>query len=249
MIAFGLVGLPLGHSLSPQIHACFGDYDYQLYPMEQAELELLLRERAFRGLNVTIPYKQTVLPFCDVLTARAREIGSVNTLVCREGQLLGDNTDALGLQAMLDRAGIALAGRRVAILGSGGTSRTAQWVCRQAGADYHVISRQGPVTYNHLYTNLNDVQILINTTPVGMYPSEGQSPAELDRLPALQAVADVVYRPRETCLLRQARERGLLCADGLWMLVIQAFYSAQLFLGQPLPPALMAQAYERVLNL
>lgn len=249
MIQFGLVGMPLGHSLSPQIHACFGDYDYQLYPMEAAALETLLREKAFRGLNVTIPYKKFVLPFCDELTARAQEIGSVNTLVCRAGKLLGDNTDALGMQSMLKRAGIALTGRRVVILGSGGTSRTAQWVCREAGAAYHVISRQGPVTYKDLYTNLNDAQVLINTTPVGMYPHAGDSPAALDRLPALEAVADVVYNPRETRLLREARQRGLRCADGLWMLVVQAFYSAQLFIDQALPPESILKAYERVRNL
>ena len=244
---YGLIGEKLGHSYSPRIHRCFGDYDYRLAPMPWEEAEALLKSRAFKGLNVTIPYKRAVLPFCDVLSPAVEAVGSANTLVNREGKLYADNTDLPGMLLMLDRAGIALTGKKVIILGSGGTSLTAQAACRQRQArEIVVVSRSGPVTYETLYDQHTDGEIVLNATPVGMYPHTLQSPLDLSRFPRLQGVADVIYNPARTALLLDAEERGIPCAGGLWMLVAQAWYAARQFLNREIPQEAMEQAWQSV---
>ena len=247
MMEFGLIGEKLGHSYSPQIHRFFGDYDYRLYPMPPEDMEATLRRRAFRGLNVTIPYKQAVLPFCDEVSPTVRLIGSANTIVNRDGRLYAHNTDLSGFLQMLKKGGIPLGDKKAVILGSGGTSLTAQAACRAQGArETVVVSRSGPVTYETLYARHSDAQVLINTTPVGMYPHTGASPVDLDRLPCLTGVADVVYNPARTRLLLDAEALGIPCVGGLWMLVSQAWHAAQLFVDAALPENRMAQAYRAV---
>ncbi len=244
---YGLIGERLGHSYSPQIHRAFGGYDYQLYPMPFSDVEKLLREKRFKGLNVTIPYKRAVLPFCDELSPAVREIGSANTLVVRDGKIYADNTDLPGMLSMLDKAGIELTGRKVVILGSGGTSLTAQGACRVRQArETVVVSRKGPVTYEDLYADHTDAEVIINATPVGMYPNNLVSPIDLTRFPKLQGVADVIYNPAKTKLLLDAEAAGIPCIDGLWMLAAQAWYAAKLFLDTDIPEEKIQEAYRAV---
>lgn len=244
MMEFGLIGEKLGHSFSPQIHRCFGGYDYRLCPLSEADMETLVRSRQFRGLNVTIPYKRAVLPLCDEISDTVREVGSANTLVMRDGKLTAYNTDLPGFLFMLDRAGISLTGKKVVILGSGGTSLTAQAACRkrQAG-EVVVVSRQGRVTYDDLYTRHLDAQVIINATPVGMYPNNLVSPVDLGPFSGLTGVADVIYNPARTALMMDAEERGIPCTGGLTMLAAQGWYAARLFLDREIPEDRLALAY------
>ena len=231
---YGLIGERLGHSYSPQIHAHLADYSYVLKALPPEELDGFLAARSFKGLNVTIPYKQAVVPHCAELSEEAKEIGSVNTLVVRpDGSMIGHNTDIGGFIYMLRQAGIDPAGCKAVILGSGGTSLTAQTALRRMGArEIIVVSRSGPVTYDDLYALHADAEILINTTPVGMYPKTGLSAVELDRLPAVRGVADVIYNPEKTKLILDAMDKGIPCVSGLPMLVAQAREAAEWFTGK-----------------
>ena len=229
---YGLLGERLGHSFSPQIHRDLAGYDYQLLPTPPEAVEDLFARRAFQGLNVTIPYKRTVMPLCDEIDPRAAAIGAVNTVVNQNGRLTGYNTDIDGFLYMARRAGVDMAGKKVVILGSGGTSRTARAAAGELGArEIITVSRHGEDNYQNLSRHA-DAQVLVNTTPVGMYPNWGQSPVSLESFPALEGVLDVVYNPLRTALLLQAEERGLPCSCGLPMLVAQAKRAAELFTGQ-----------------
>ena len=229
---YGLLGERLGHSFSPQIHRDLAGYDYQLLPTPPEAVEDLFARRAFQGLNVTIPYKRMVMPLCDEIDPRAAAIGAVNTVVNRNGRLTGYNTDIDGFLYMARRAGVDMAGKKVVILGSGGTSRTARAAAGELGArEIVTVSRRGEDNYQNLSRHA-DAQVLVNTTPVGMYPNWGQSPVSLESFPALEGVLDVVYNPLRTALLLQAEERGLPCSCGLPMLVAQAKRAAELFTGQ-----------------
>ena len=229
---YGLLGERLGHSFSPQIHRDLAGYDYQLLPTPPEAVEDLFARRAFQGLNVTIPYKRTVMPLCDEIDPRAAAIGAVNTVVNRNGRLTGYNTDIDGFLYMARRAGVDMAGKKVVILGSGGTSRTTRAAAGELGArEIVTVSRRGEDNYQNLSRHA-DAQVLVNTTPVGMYPNWGQSPVSLESFPALEGVLDVVYNPLRTALLLQAEERGLPCSCGLPMLVAQAKRAAELFTGQ-----------------
>lgn len=229
----GLLGCPLGHSYSPAIHARLGDYEYRLFEIPPEGLDAFLRKKDFDGLNVTIPYKKAVLPYCAELTETAARIGSVNTLVRRpDGTLLGHNTDYDGFLWLLCEAGIDAAGKKAAVLGTGGASVMVQTALRELGvSELTVVSRRGEDNYVNLYERHADAQLLVNATPVGMYPNTGASPVELDRLPALEAVVDLVYNPARTRLLLDAERRGLRHVNGLGMLVAQAGAAAGLFTG------------------
>lgn len=232
---YGLLGEKLGHSFSPQIHRALAGYDYRLLPTAPEDVAELFRLRAFRGLNVTIPYKQTVIPLCDEVDPRASAIGAVNTVVNREGRLTGYNTDIDGMIYMARRAGVDMAGKKVVILGSGGTSHTARAAARELGAaETVVISRHGPDNYENLSRHA-DAGVLINTTPVGMYPNCGVSAVSLEDFPRLTGVLDVVYNPLRTALMLQAMDRGVPCSCGLPMLVAQAKRAAELFTGETIP--------------
>ena len=231
----GLLGRTLGHSYSPAIHAQLADYSYLLYEKEPEELEHFLRSGEFDGLNVTIPYKKAVIPYCAELSDTARAIGAVNPSVRRpDGTLWGDNTDAYGFSMLVRSSGAEVRGKKALVFGSGGASATAQYVLRQMGArEVVVISRHG----EHNYENLDlhaDAQIAVNTTPLGMYPNTGASPVDLSRLPKLEAALDVVYNPARTEFLLQAERLGLKRANGLLMLVAQAKKSCEEFLGKPI---------------
>lgn len=233
----GLIGNPLGHSWSPQIHAMLGDYTYTLMPMEEEAVAPFLAARDFDAINVTIPYKKTVMPHLDTISDEARRIGSVNTVVKDENGLLhGYNTDYAGFCFMMDRKGISLKDKKVVILGSGGASVTARCVSHDRGASsVVVISRTGEDNYGNLERH-RDADVLINTTPVGMFPKNGESPVSLDSFPALGAVVDMIYNPERTALILDAEENGIPCTSGLPMLVAQAARASELFTGRAISP-------------
>ena len=232
----GLLGERLGHSYSPAIHAMLGDYEYRLYECPRDKLGDFLEARDFDGLNVTIPYKKAVLPYCAELSPMAAAIGSVNTLLRRpDGSLYGDNTDAFGFESLLRHAGLDPAGRKCLVLGSGGASATVQAVLRQLGAgSVTVISRGGEDNYGNLSRH-RDAELLVNTTPVGMYPGNGLAPVDLTAFPGCRGVVDLIYNPARTALLLQAGRLGIPCAGGLWMLAAQARRAAELFTGSAVP--------------
>ena len=229
----GLLGRKLGHSYSPQIHARLTDYSYTLFEKEPEELEDFLKNGDFTGINVTVPYKKDVIPFLDELTPRAKKLGAVNTIVRREGKLIGHNTDYFGFQTMVRASGLDPAGKKVLVLGSGGASNTACAVLEELGAHVRVISRNGPDNYDNLHLH-RDAAILVNTTPVGMYPKVGVSPVDLDAFPALEGVLDVVYNPARTQILLDAEKRGIVAMNGLLMLVAQAKEAAEWFSCAPI---------------
>lgn len=232
---YGLLGEKLGHSFSPQLHKALAGYDYILLPTPPGQVEELFRRREFKGLNVTIPYKQAVIPLCGEVDPRAAAIGAVNTVVNRDGRLTGYNTDIDGLIYLAKRAGVDMAGKNVVIRGSGGTRRTARAAAKELGAsEIVVISRKGEDNYGNLFRHA-DAQVLINTTPVGMYPNCGASPVSLEEFPQLEGVLDVVYNPLRTALVMEAEERGLPCSCGLPMLAAQAKRAAELFTGEAIP--------------
>ena len=231
----GLIGEKLGHSFSPAIHGKLADYEYKLYELSPGQLGPFLEKKEFDGLNVTIPYKKTVIPYCDELTEAAKSIGSVNTIVKRaDGTLLGHNTDYDGIMWLLKNAGAQVKGKKAVVLGTGGASLTVQAALRNLGAaQVVVISRSGEDNYENIARH-SDAKILINATPVGMYPKTGVSPVDLDVFTALEGVFDVVYNPAKTQLLLEAEKRGIPCANGLGMLVAQAKAACERFTGQPI---------------
>ena len=233
---YGLLGRKLGHSWSVPIHEALGCRGYRLIELEPGDLAPFLRRTDIGGLNVTIPYKRDVMPLCDEIDPAAAAIGSVNTIVRgADGKLRGYNTDIDGFDYMAGRAGIGFAGKKVVILGSGGASLTAQAAVRRAGArEVVVVSRSGPDNYGNLDRHA-DADIVVNTTPVGMYPQVGTAPVDLTVFPRCEGVLDVIYNPRRTALLLQAEALGIPCSDGLPMLVAQAKTAEERFFGSPIP--------------
>ena len=239
----GLLGKKLGHSYSPQIHSYLGNYSYHLFEKAPNELAEFLRSGDFSGLNVTIPYKKEVLPYCNALSDRAKALGAVNTIVRQEdGSLIGHNTDFFGFHSMLLRSGIHVADKKVLVLGSGGASATVVAVLHQMKANIIVISRTGENNYQNLHLH-TDASVIVNTTPVGMYPNVGISPLNLDLFPNLEGVLDVVYNPARTQLLMDAEKRGIPTQNGLWMLVAQAKESAEWFTGQQISDECIANIH------
>lgn len=240
----GLLGEKLKHSYSPQIHHCLGEYTYSLFEKKPQELGEFLQTGDFSGLNVTIPYKKSVIPFCKRLSPRAQQLGAVNTIVREtDGTLVGHNTDYFGFSSMAERCGIDIKGKKALVLGSGGASNTAVAVLRELGADVVVISRSGENNYANIRLH-QDAALIVNATPVGMYPETGKSPVDLTVFCHLEAVLDLIYNPARTRLLLDAETLGIPCMNGLWMLVAQAWESAQWFTGKTVDPGLIAQIYE-----
>ena len=230
----GLLGRTLGHSYSPQIHRYLSAYEYGLIEKEPRELAEFLQKGDFTGLNVTIPYKKDVIGFCAELSPRAKAVGAVNTIVRRpDGSLLGHNTDYYGFETMLLHTRLSVKDKKVLVLGSGGASNTAVQVLKAYGANVIVISRSGENNYKNLHLH-SDASVIVNATPVGMYPHPGVSPVELSLFPKLEGVLDLVYNPARTRLLLDAEDRGLVAENGLRMLVAQAKESAEWFTGKPI---------------
>ena len=226
---YGLLGRNLSHSYSPQIHSAFADYDYRLMEIEPDKLESFMRNANFSGINVTIPYKKAVLPYCDELTPHAKRLGAVNTIVKKpDGTLWGHNTDYFGFLEMVKRSALNVQGKKALVLGSGGAGVTASAVLTDLGATVITISRNGDHNYNSLHLH-QDASVIVNATPVGMYPNNGTAPISLSVFPRLEGVLDLIYNPFKTDLLLEAEEKGLVTLNGLYMLVAQAKESAEYF--------------------
>ena len=239
----GLLGRKLGHSYSPQIHARLGDYDYRLFEKEPEALEDFLKNGDYTGLNVTIPYKKDVIPFLDELSPRAKALGAVNTIVRRDGKLIGHNTDYFGFETMLLSSGVSVRGKKALVCGSGGASNTACAVLREQGANVIVVSRSGENNYRNLDRHY-DAALIVNATPVGMYPNVEVSPIDdLAVFPKLEGVLDLVYNPARTSILLKAEALGIPAVNGLRMLVAQAKESAEWFTGAPIDDGCIESIY------
>ncbi len=232
-IKCGLLGEHLGHSFSPQIHRELADYSYELFEMPIDDVPAFLKSDRFDAMNVTIPYKKAVMPYLDEITDEARRIGSVNTIThLPDGGLRGDNTDYFGFSYMIDKSGIAMEGKKVLILGSGGASETARTVCGDRGArEVIVISRSGKDNYANIKKHA-DAEVIVNTTPVGMYPQNGVAAVELSEFPDLIGVLDMIYNPARTKFLLDAERLGIPHINGLCMLVAQAKRACEIFLDK-----------------
>ena len=239
----GLLGAKLGHSYSPQIHQYLGEYSYCLFEKSTEELGDFLKNSDFSGMNVTIPYKSTVIPYCNELSPIAQKLGAVNVLVRRDdGSLIGHNSDYFGFETMLARSGLNVQGKKVLVLGTGGASKTAVAVLEDHGAQVVTISRSGEDNYDNLDRHA-DAAVIVNTTPVGMYPNTDAAPLSLDAFTQLEGVLDVIYNPARTKLLLDAENRGLIVMNGLLMLVAQAKEAAEWFTGKPIADSKIDDIY------
>ncbi|MBQ5866250.1 MAG: shikimate dehydrogenase [Oscillospiraceae bacterium] len=239
MKQYGCIGKKLTHSFSKEIHAKLADYDYELIELTEEEIAPFFEKRAFAAINVTIPYKQTVIPDLDSISPVAQRIGAVNTIVNKDGKLYGYNTDYYGMKALVERVGIDLNGRKVLILGTGGTSKTAQVLAADLGAgEVLTVSRkktEAYITYEEAVCDHSDAQVIINTTPSGMYPNCEDKPIDIANFPKLEGVIDAVYNPLRTNLVLDAQERGIKAEGGLYMLVMQAVVAVEHFLDTAIP--------------
>ena len=243
---YGLIGERLGHSFSKDIHERLG-YDYELCEISPDKLERFMKKGDFLGINVTMPYKASVIPYLDHVDEPAQKIGAVNTVVNRDGKLYGYNTDYYGMKALFDHAGIDPEGRKAAILGSGATSRTAKALLTSLGArEINVISRSHGITYDELYAKHSDTEIIVNTTPVGMFPDVFSSPIDPTAFKSLVGVIDAVYNPLNTDLICKAKKRGINAESGLYMLVAQAIFASELFLDTKYPSYMLDVIYEGI---
>lgn len=236
MKPFGLLGRKLSHSISPEIHNLLCDYEYVLFEREPDELDEFFEKQEFSGLNVTIPYKKDVIKYCAELSETAQKIGSVNTITVRpDGTLYGDNSDYFGFSYMVEQSGVQIKDKTVLILGTGGASLTVKAVVEDMGAKEIIsVSRTGAVNYDNVYDYQN-ADVIINTTPVGMYPHNGERVIDLSRFPALSGCLDLIYNPSLTPFLYDAKNLGVPYANGLTMLVAQAHMSAEKFIDSHIP--------------
>lgn len=249
---YGLIGERLGHSYSVQIHASIADYKYELREIKKEELEEFIKNRDFNGINVTIPYKKSVMPYLDEVSETARRIGAVNTVVNKNGKLYGYNTDFYGMRELVKHAGISVENKKVLIFGTGGTSATARAVSESLHAR-EIISvsrggKNGAITYEQAALAHNDADVIINTTPAGMYPDTESRPADISVFKDLSGVIDAVYNPLKTRLVLEAQKRGIKAEGGLYMLAAQGVYASALFLGKEVNRSDIDKAYSKVLS-
>lgn len=249
---YGLIGEHLKHSYSCEIHAQIADYEYELHEIPPSGLGGFLKKREFNAINVTIPYKQDVIPYLDEISDTAKRIGAVNTIVNRNGRLYGDNTDFAGMLALAKHIGVDMKGRKVLILGTGGASKTGHALAEYMGAQsVFYVSRSGKdgsITYEQAVTEHSDAQIIINATPVGMFPKQDGRPIDISAFPKLEGVIDAIYNPLRTNLILDAQERGIPAEGGLYMLSAQAVHASAVFLDIPLDESLVDKAFKSVKN-
>ena len=255
---YGCIGEHLKHSFSAEIHHALADYSYEICEVAREDLDLFLQKKDFCGINVTIPYKELVIPHLYYISEQAKQIGAVNTVVNREGRLYGYNTDFYGMQSLIERLGVPLRGKKLAVLGSGGTSHTAVAVAKALGADPVLCvgrkQKDGVIDYETLYREHADLQFLINTTPCGMYPypdGNDKMPAaaiDLSRFASLEGVVDAVYNPLRPRLILDAKEKGIPAEGGLFMLVAQAVRASEIFLDTTYPEGTVERVYQGVLR-
>jgi shikimate dehydrogenase len=231
---YGCIGEKLAHSFSKEIHNALTDYQYELKELAKDEVDVFMTKHDFKAINVTIPYKQTVIPYLDFIADEAKEIGAVNTIVNKDGKLYGYNTDFFGMKSLIERTGIVIENKTVAILGGGGTAKTAKAVSKSLGAKviYKVSrsSKENFITYDELYNISDTIDVIINTTPVGMYPNIFESAVEIERFKNLSGVVDAVYNPLRSKLVLDALKRNIKAVGGLYMLVAQAAFAVEFFI-------------------
>lgn len=249
---YGLIGEHLKHSYSCEIHAQIADYEYELHEIPPSGLGGFLKKREFNAINVTIPYKQDVIPYLDEISDTAKRIGAVNTIVNRNGRLYGDNTDFAGMLALSKHIGVDMKGRKVLILGTGGASKTGYALAEYMGAQsVFYVSRSGKdgsISYEQAVTGHSDAQIIINATPVGMFPKQDGRPIDISAFPKLEGVIDAIYNPLRTNLILDAQERGIPAEGGLYMLSAQAVHASAVFRDIPLDESLVDKAFKSVKN-
>lgn len=249
---YGLIGERLGHSYSREIHEKITDYKYELLELKPDELGDFLSKKEFFGINVTIPYKQAVIPYLDEVSEMAKSIGAVNTIVNRSGKLYGYNTDFAGMRELIRYAGIDIKDKKVMILGTGGTSKTAHAVVQSLGANdiIHVSRRIGEntVTYDDAIKLHTDTQVIVNTTPVGMYPNENGKPIDIAYFDRLEGIVDAVYNPLQTNFVLDGKKRNISACGGLYMLAAQAVYASALFLDKNIEQSLIDKAFNLVMK-
>ncbi len=247
---YGLIGNPLGHSYSKPIHESLADYTYEIHPLEEEEFSPFMEKKEFLAINVTIPYKQKVIPYLDEMDEHAKEINAVNTIVNRDGTLKGYNTDYLGFDYMLRKHAIQLEGKKVVILGNGGAAQAIKAVVNSRDVRERVIvdvvASDESISYEACLNNHTDAEVIINTSPVGMYPNVEASPLDLTPFTKLEAVLDVIYNPIETALTAQAKSMGLIGVTGLEMLVAQALYAVEIFLDVEISEEKIPPIYEKI---
>ncbi len=241
---YGLIGEKLGHSYSVKIHKQFGSYSYELKSLPKEDLPKFFIDKNFKGINVTIPYKQEVFKYLDEVSSKAAEIGAVNTVLNKNGRLIGDNTDYYGVKALAKFADIDFNDANVLVLGGGGTNKTVTAVCKDCGAkSVTTVSRSGKINYDNVY-ELTDTNIIFNTTPVGMFPNIDGKPVDLSKFPNLKGVLDAIYNPLKTKLILQAEKLGIKSSDGLMMLVAQGAKASEIFTEKTVKN--VTAAYENV---
>lgn len=249
---YGLIGEHLKHSYSCEIHAQIADYEYELHEIPPSGLGGFLKKREFNAINVTIPYKQDVIPYLDEISDTAKRIGAVNTIVNRNGRLYGDNTDFAGMLALAKHIGVDMKGRKVLILGTGGASKTGHALAEYMGAQsVFYVSRSGKdgsISYEQAVTEHGDAQIIINATPVGMFPKQDGRPIDISAFPKLEGVIDAIYNPLRTNLILDAQERGIPAEGGLYMLSAQAVHASAVFRDIQLDESLVDKAFKSVKN-
>lgn len=243
---YGLLGAHLSYSFSPEIHGYFADYKYELFEKEEGEIEEFLKDKNLKAINVTIPYKKTVMKYCNEISDIAKRIDAVNVVKFSKGQLYGDNTDYYGVKYMLSKGKITIKNKRVAILGDGATSQTVRVALEDLGAkEILIISRKGNIKFSDL-EKYNFVEVIINCTPVGMYPGEAKSLVNLNNFINIEAVADVVYNPARTALILQGEKLGIKTINGLPMLVGQAKQAVEIFLNKKIENSKLDKVYEKI---
>ncbi len=239
MNRYGLIGEKLGHSYSKIIHEQLADYTYDLIPLSKEEFAPFMAAKSFTAINVTIPYKQDVLPYLDGISDAAKEIGAVNCIVNKKGRLYGHNTDYAGFLYTLRNNNIKITGEKVLVLGNGGAAKAVVAALNSLNPKELVTVKYkeepGVITYEQAARIHSDASVIVNTSPVGMYPNVDASPMDISPYKALRAVVDLIYNPTTTKLLAQAKEQGITAVNGLEMLVAQAKYAVELFLDTEIP--------------
>lgn len=247
---YGLIGEKLGHSLSKPIHESLADYTYDIHPLTKEEFKPFMEEKAFRAINVTIPYKKDVIPYLDSMDENAEAIGAVNTIVNTDGKLRGYNTDFSGFDYMVIRHGVNLTEKKVIVLGNGGAAQAIKAVVRKHQAAemivVDVVEDGESISYEECFAKHTDADVIINTSPIGMYPKVDASPVDLTKFPNCKAVMDVVYNPLTTKLVAQAKELGMIGVNGLEMLVAQAKYAVEIFLNVSIDEKRIQEIYEKM---
>ena len=247
---YGLIGEHLSHSFSKEIHEMCANYTYELCELTPEAVADFMQNPTFAAINVTIPYKQTVMPYLCEIHDHARRIGAVNTVVNQDGKLYGYNTDFYGMTCLIEGLKVDITGKKVLILGTGGTSKTATAVVKALGSgEVLTVSRtkrDGVITYDEAYESHKDAGVIINTTPLGMFPNNDTQAIDLEGFDKLVCVVDAVYNPLNTRLVRQAKAKGIKAAGGLYMLVAQALRASEIFIGKKYPEEYLGKLYKKI---